>query len=99
MMRATHVSVAANRGMQVYADGERVGASRRRSRSCLALPVVVGARRERGAMSEAADGVIFIHAFPLDGRMWDRQTERLRGRWPTIAPSLPGFGGARGWGT
>lgn len=25
MLRATHVSIAANRGMQVYADGERVG--------------------------------------------------------------------------
>ena len=49
-------------------------------------------------MSEAADGVIFIHAFPLDGRMWDRQIERLRGRWPSIAPSLPGFGGAEGVG-
>lgn len=45
-------------------------------------------------MSEVADGVIFIHAFPLDGRMWDRQVEGLRGRWPVIAPSLPGFGGA-----
>jgi pimeloyl-ACP methyl ester carboxylesterase len=49
-------------------------------------------------MSEATDGVIFIHAFPLDGRMWDRQVEGLRGRWPVIAPSLPGFGGAEGVG-
>ena len=49
-------------------------------------------------MSEAADGVIFIHAFPLDGRMWEQQIDGLRGRWPAIAPSLPGFGGAEGVG-
>jgi 3-oxoadipate enol-lactonase len=49
-------------------------------------------------MSEAADGVIFIHAFPLDGRMWDGQIDGLGGRWPAIAPSLPGFGGAAGVG-
>ena len=44
MMRATHVSVAANRRMQVYADGEPL--SRRRSRSCLARSGRRRARRE-----------------------------------------------------
>ena len=43
MMRATHVSVAANRGMQVYADGERVGALPATFEVMPgALPVVVG---------------------------------------------------------
>ena len=32
-----------------------------------------GARRERDPMSESADGVLLIHAFPLDARMWDGQ--------------------------
>jgi len=35
-----------------------------------------------------SDGVLLIHAFPLDGRMWEAQ--RLSPR--TVAPDLPGFG-------
>jgi 3-oxoadipate enol-lactonase len=36
------------------------------------------------------DGLLLIHAFPLDARMWGPQlgTER------TVAPDLPGFGGS-----
>ena len=34
------------------------------------------------------DGLVLIHAFPLDARMWEAQ--RLGPR--TIAPDLPGFG-------
>ena len=34
------------------------------------------------------DGLVLIHAFPLDARMWEAQ--RLGSR--TIAPDLPGFG-------
>jgi 3-oxoadipate enol-lactonase len=45
-------------------------------------------------MSEVADGVLFVHAFPLDARMWQEQVEHLMGLgWPVAAPSLPGFGG------
>jgi 3-oxoadipate enol-lactonase len=44
-------------------------------------------------MTEAADGVMLIHAFPLDARMWDEQVGRLRSRAAVVAPSLPGFGG------
>ena len=35
-----------------------------------------------------SDGVLLIHAFPLDARMWEAQ--RLPER--TVAPHLPGFG-------
>ena len=35
-----------------------------------------------------SDGVLLIHAFPLDARMWERQ--RLGPH--TVAPDLPGFG-------
>lgn len=46
-------------------------------------------------MSETADGVLLIHAFPMDASMWDRQAGDLRAdRWRVAAPSLPGFGGA-----
>lgn len=36
--------------------------------------------------------VVFLHAFPLDGSMWDAQREGL-GERPSIAPHFPGFGG------
>jgi len=50
-------------------------------------------------MSQVADGVLLVHAFPLDARMWQEQVEWLRGRgWPVAAPSLPGFGGTPGAG-
>lgn len=38
------------------------------------------------------DGILLIHAFPLDARMWDAQRESLGGL-PLSAPHLPGFGG------
>jgi 3-oxoadipate enol-lactonase len=45
-------------------------------------------------MSEAADGLLLIHAFPLDARMWERQVATARAAgWVVAAPSLPGFGG------
>jgi 3-oxoadipate enol-lactonase len=45
-------------------------------------------------MTEAAEGVLLIHAFPIDARMWESQTASLRGAgWVVAAPSLPGFGG------
>jgi len=36
------------------------------------------------------DGLLLIHAFPLDARMWGPQL----GGEHTVAPDLPGFGGA-----
>jgi pimeloyl-ACP methyl ester carboxylesterase len=36
--------------------------------------------------------VVFLHAFPLSGAMWDAQREILKGR-KVIAPHFPGFGG------
>ena len=35
-----------------------------------------------------SDGVLLIHAFPLDARMWEAQQLPQR----TVAPDLPGFG-------
>jgi pimeloyl-ACP methyl ester carboxylesterase len=50
-------------------------------------------------MTESADGVLLIHAFPLDAGMWERQVGTLENAgWPVAAPSLPGFGGADGVG-
>ena len=42
-----------------------------------------------------SDGVLLIHAFPIDGRMWEAQ--RLGSH--TVAPDLPGFGMAPPAGT
>jgi pimeloyl-ACP methyl ester carboxylesterase len=38
------------------------------------------------------DGLLLIHAWPLDARMWDAQRAAV-GDVPVVAPSLPGFGG------
>jgi len=37
--------------------------------------------------------VVFIHAFPVDATMWERQVADLEGEVDTLAPNLPGFGG------
>ena len=39
------------------------------------------------------DGLLLIHAFPLDARMWQPQLDAIVGI-QAIAPDLPGFGGA-----
>lgn len=44
-------------------------------------------------MTETADGVLLIHAFPMDASMWRHQVDDLSQRWPVLAPDLPGFGG------
>jgi 3-oxoadipate enol-lactonase len=50
-------------------------------------------------MSEFADGIMFVHAFPLDARMWSTQLASARSwGWTAVAPSLPGFGGTPGVG-
>lgn len=39
------------------------------------------------------DGLLLVHAFPLDGRMWDPQVSAFYAGLPVAAPHLPGFGG------
>jgi len=39
------------------------------------------------------DGLLLLHAWPVDARMWDPQREAIRDV-PVVAPNLPGFGGA-----
>ena len=39
------------------------------------------------------DGVLFVHAFPLDARMWQEQQSPLAGAVPVAAVNLPGFAG------
>jgi pimeloyl-ACP methyl ester carboxylesterase len=39
-----------------------------------------------------ADGVLLLHAFPLDASMWGPQLAALEGV-PVVAPNFPGFGG------
>jgi 3-oxoadipate enol-lactonase len=40
------------------------------------------------------NGLVLIHAFPLDASMWDPQVASFDGRVSVVAPNLPGFGGA-----
>ncbi len=39
------------------------------------------------------DGLLLIHGWPLDGRMWEPQRSAFRDRLLVAAPHLPGFGG------
>ena len=39
------------------------------------------------------DGLLLLHAWPVDARMWDPQREAIRDV-PVVAPPFPGFGGA-----
>ncbi len=47
-------------------------------------------------MSAVTTGLLLIHAFPLDARMWEPQLSSLGTRVPIVAPHLPGFGGTDG---
>jgi pimeloyl-ACP methyl ester carboxylesterase len=38
--------------------------------------------------------LVLLHAFPLDGRMWEPQVEALAGSYRVIVPDLRGFGTA-----
>ena len=40
----------------------------------------------------AGEAVLLMHAFPLNGRMWEPQLAAFRDRARLIAPDLPGFG-------
>jgi pimeloyl-ACP methyl ester carboxylesterase len=41
-------------------------------------------------------GLLLIHAFPLDARMWEPQLGSLGSRLPLVVPHLPGFGATGG---
>ena len=38
------------------------------------------------------DGLLLLHAWPIDARMWERQLAAVPGDLPVAAPNLPGFG-------
>lgn len=40
------------------------------------------------------DGLLLLHAFPLDASMWEEQVAAFRGELQVIAPDAPGFGGS-----
>lgn len=42
------------------------------------------------------EAVVFLHAFPLDGRMWQGQRSRISQRCRVIVPDLAGFGASEG---
>ena len=44
------------------------------------------------------DGLLLVHAFPLDARMWEAQLGSFSDALPVVAPHLPGFGGTPGAG-
>lgn len=39
------------------------------------------------------DGLLLLHAFPLDNTMWEPQVSALAGEITVVAPNFPGFGG------
>jgi 3-oxoadipate enol-lactonase len=41
-----------------------------------------------------SDGVLLVHAFPLDARMWEPQLSAFADALPVVTPHLPGFGGS-----
>jgi pimeloyl-ACP methyl ester carboxylesterase len=40
------------------------------------------------------DGLLLVHAFPADARMWEPQVATFADALPVVAPHLPGFGGS-----
>jgi pimeloyl-ACP methyl ester carboxylesterase len=38
------------------------------------------------------DGLLLLHAFPLDASMWEPQALAFSGEIPVAAPDFPGFG-------
>jgi 3-oxoadipate enol-lactonase len=40
------------------------------------------------------DGLLLVHAFPLDASMWEPQRAAFGSSLPVVAPHLPGFGGS-----
>jgi pimeloyl-ACP methyl ester carboxylesterase len=44
------------------------------------------------------DGLLLLHAWPIDSRMWERQLAAVPEDLPVAAPHLPGFGGSEAAG-
>ncbi|MFN2545055.1 MAG: alpha/beta fold hydrolase [Actinomycetota bacterium] len=40
------------------------------------------------------DGLLLVHAFPMDASMWEEQVRAIADRVPCVAVDLPGFGGS-----
>ena len=38
------------------------------------------------------DGLLLLHAWPIDARMWKQQLAAVPSDLPVAAPDLPGFG-------
>jgi pimeloyl-ACP methyl ester carboxylesterase len=41
-------------------------------------------------------GLLLLHGWPLDARMWEPQLTTFGARLPVVAPHMPGFGGTPG---
>jgi pimeloyl-ACP methyl ester carboxylesterase len=59
-----------------------------------AMQALVNGIRMHWRETGRGDAVLFVHAFPLHGGMWDDQIDRLPQRWRWLAPDLRGFGGS-----
>ena len=46
----------------------------------------------RAAGTGSAGTILFVHGFPFDGRVWERQMEAVPDGWLGLAPDLRGFG-------
>lgn len=44
----------------------------------------------------AGEAVLFVHAFPFDGRIWEHQRDALAASYRVLVPDLRGFGRSRG---
>jgi 3-oxoadipate enol-lactonase len=44
------------------------------------------------------DGLLLLHAFPVDASMWESQIAEFQGDLHVVAPNFPGFGGSAGMG-
>ena len=44
------------------------------------------------------DGLLLLHAWPIDARMWERQLAVVPEDLPVAAPHLPGFGASEAAG-
>lgn len=42
----------------------------------------------------SGEPILFVHAFPFSGAMWEYQAEALTDRWRVVTIDLPGFGGS-----
>jgi 3-oxoadipate enol-lactonase len=60
--------------------------------TCAAMKTRIGDRDFSYAVTGEGRAVILVHAFPLDGRMWQETAAGLAGKCRVIAPDMRGFG-------